>query len=131
MSTGEALARYCVAFVLTQAIEVPIYTRALGVRPLVAFGASTITHPIVWFVWPAAWRALYVAVIYRDPRFVLGELGYYLGYGILAEGFAVVVEAAYFWKVGVTAQRAFGWALVANVVSSLLGQALRAMTGFP
>ncbi|MRG90859.1 hypothetical protein [Polyangium spumosum] len=131
MSTGEALARYGVAFVLTQVIEVPIYQRALGVRPRVAFGASAITHPIVWFVLPAVWRWMYVAAIQMDRRFVLGELGYYLGYGVLAEGFAVAVEAAYFWRAGITAKRAFGWALVANAVSSLLGQALRAGTGWP
>ncbi|KYF50416.1 hypothetical protein BE04_26575 [Sorangium cellulosum] len=88
------------AFVLTQAIEVPIYRRALGLRPLVMFGASLITHPIVCFVMPALWRTLYVAAIRGDPRFVLGETGYFLGYGVLAEGFAVAVEAAYFWKAG-------------------------------
>ncbi|MDC3961180.1 hypothetical protein [Polyangium jinanense] len=131
MQAGEAIARYGVAFVLTQAIEVPIYRRALGVRPLVAFGASAITHPIVWFVMPSLWRSLYVAAISADRRFVLGELGYYLGYGVLAEGFAVAVEAAYFWKAGITARRAFGWAIAANAVSSLLGQALRAATGWP
>ncbi|MDI1445338.1 hypothetical protein [Polyangium sp. 6x1] len=131
MQAGEAIARYGVAFVLTQVIEVPIYRRALGVRPLVAFGASAITHPIVWFVLPTVWRSLYVAAIRAEPRFVLGQLGYYLGYGVLAEGFAVAVEAAYFWKAGITARRAFGWALVANAVSSLLGQALRAATGWP
>ncbi|WP_437596591.1 hypothetical protein [Sorangium sp. So ce590] len=131
MSTGETLVRACVAFVLTQVIEVPIYRRALGVRPLVAFGASLITHPIVCFVMPAAWRTLYVAVIRDDPRFVLGETGYFLGYGVLAEGFAVAVEAAYFWKVGITARRAFGWALAANATSSLLGLVLRAATGWP
>ncbi|MDI1481385.1 hypothetical protein [Polyangium sp. y55x31] len=131
MQAGEAIARYGVAFVLTQAIEIPIYRRALGVRPLVAFGASAITHPIVWFVMPNLWRSLYVAAIHADRRFVLGPVGYYLGYGVLAEGFAVAVEAAYFWKMGITARRAFGWAVAANAVSSLLGQALRAATGWP
>ncbi len=131
MSFGEPFARYVVAFVLTQAIEVPIYVRAVGVRPRVAFGASVITHPVVWFVMPSVWRTIYVAAIREDGRFMLGELGYYLGYGVLAEGFAVLVEAGYFWKMGVPGRKAFGWAMAANAVSSLLGQGIRGVTGWP
>jgi len=131
MSSLAAIARFCVAFSLTQAIEIPIYVRALGARPGKAFGASAITHPVVWFVMPVLWRALYLSVVGWDRRFVLGELGYFWGYGVLAEGFAVVVEAAYFRILGTPATKALGWSIAANATSSLAGLGIRAVTGWP
>src|SRR5262249_35014609 len=58
------LLEWIYAFLFTQAVEVPIYVfalrggpetppqRALAKRVLIAFGASALTHPIVWFVIP-------------------------------------------------------------------------------
>ena len=55
----NGLAHWAFAFVFTQIIEVPIYMRGLRVGPLKAFGASALTHRVVWFVIPALWAALY------------------------------------------------------------------------
>src|SRR5262249_14116566 len=65
------------AFLFTQLVEVPIYTFALRGRPLVAFGASLITHPFVWLMVP------------RLPP------GHYVASVLVAEVFAIVVEAYY------------------------------------
>jgi hypothetical protein len=71
------------AFALTQAIEIPLYllgmrgsALTLGWRLAAAFGASALTHPVVWFVLP--------------------ELGLSVWpYFVLAETFAVVTEWIY------------------------------------
>jgi hypothetical protein len=91
------------AFAFTQLVEVPIYRRGLGASWARAFGASAITHPIVWWVavesgWSASWAVRAASV----------------------EGFALVVEAIWF---GVTwgARRGLLWSLVANTTSFTLG----------
>jgi hypothetical protein len=53
-------ARWLRAFLLTQIIEVPIYRRGFGCSFWEAFGASAITHPLVfWFnashMWHVSW----------------------------------------------------------------------------
>jgi hypothetical protein len=103
---------WLLAFLFTQLVEVPIYWRLLRCRPLTAFGASAITHPIVWFViappnWPAP----------------------YLVRAITAELFAWLVEAAYFRLLG--HRRALLVALGANLASVALGLGCRALFGFP
>jgi hypothetical protein len=120
------------AFVFTQAVEVPIYALAQRMihpskdgatpppsrasawawRVALAFGASALTHPIVWFVLPPTSR----------------WLGYW-GYVALAEAFAVLAEAAYFRALGLP--RALLWALGANAASAGLGLASRALWGVP
>ena len=117
------------AFAFTQVVEVPVYVlamrHALGagrarwprtpeIQILVAFGASAITHPMVWYVIPrVAW-------------------GSYAGYVIAAETFAVLVEAFYFRSLHIVfSRRAFVWALVANALSAGLGSACRALFGWP
>jgi hypothetical protein len=124
----EAIARFSLAFVLTQLLEAPIYVKALCVRRSVALGASAITHPIVWWVMPSLWRSLYSLCL---SSLSLSETGYFLGYGVMAEGFAVLAEALYFRVFGVASQKALLWAIVANATSSLLGLVLRAATGWP
>lgn len=106
---------WLVAFAFTQLVEVPIYSVGLRVRPLAAFGASAITHPIVWFV-------------ICDPRWGLG----YWPQVAIAELFAWLVEAAYFglglkkgWKKGLL------WSLLANAASFSAGMASRALIGAP
>lgn len=89
------------AFLFTQVVEVPIYRFGLRASLLRAFGASAITHPIVWIVhlhWSASWPVRTAAV----------------------EVFAVVVEAIWF-GVSVGAKRGLVWSLIANGVSFTLG----------
>lgn len=95
------------AFLLTQALEVPIYLRVSRLR--VAFAASAFTHPVVWFVFP------------------LLPLGY-VPMVACAEVFAVVVEALWLRWHGV--HRALLWSFLANAFSASMGLALRAMTGW-
>jgi hypothetical protein len=95
------------AFAFTQLVEVPIYAPAFRTkRVLKAFGASAITHPVVWWViprlWPDAW-------------------GGYWGTVVVAETFAVVVEAAYLVVLGVRPRWAVPWSLAANGASCGLG----------
>ena len=88
------------AFVFTQIAEVPIYRYGLRASWWRAFGASAITHPIVWWIsvesgWSAPWIVRAVSV----------------------ETFAVVVEALWFGA----SRRAFLWSLIANGASFALG----------
>ncbi|HWB78373.1 MAG TPA: hypothetical protein VG755_25585 [Nannocystaceae bacterium] len=107
------MVRWLVAFAITQAVETPIYVRAQpGVpwprRIAVAFGASTITHPLVWLA----------------PRDAFES---WVGYVLVAEAFAIVVEALWLRAFGVA--RAGWWSLFANAASVAIGLALRAATG--
>lgn len=118
------------AFLFTQGFEIPIYLFALSRVPtnpkersflgestkpeerrslwgwlrllLIAFGASAMTHPFVWFFF---------------PYFSLGHGADYYWYVIvpLAETFAVTAEAFYFSRFKIP--RALGWALLANGAS--------------
>lgn len=104
------------AFLLTQAIEMPIYglgTRDSGLsvawRVAVGFGASALTHPIVWFVL----RELLEA-----------RLGFW-AYFAVAETFAVVVEALYLRWFEV--RRPWALSLVANGTSASVGLLLWAV----
>lgn len=102
------------AFLFTQLVEVPIYTWALRGRPLIAFAASAITHPFVWWVFPRLTTAL--------------ELRYRTGF-VLAETFAVVVEAIFLHRMGL--RHAWLWSLGANATSVALGLTSRAYFGWP
>lgn len=106
-----ALLHWLAAFAVTQLVEVPIYLRAQR-RFGVAFGASAITHPIVWFVVPAFWRG-----------------GGYLGMVLVAEAFAVITEAVWLRRFGV--RHAFWWSLLANASSVAIGLSIRALFGWP
>jgi hypothetical protein len=117
------------AFVFTQAVEIPVYVlalrhairggyaerpRTLPMQLLLAFGASAITHPMVWFVIPRIPSSSYVEYVVR------------------AETFAVVVEAFYFYSFHVVRlKRAFVWSLGANALSAGLGFACRWAFGWP
>lgn len=106
------MTRWLVAFVLTQAFEVPLYLRA-GASWRTALLASTLTHPVVWFVFP-----------------LLGRWGLgYWGMVVAAELFAVSLEALWLSFNGV--RRALGWSLLANATSLGGGLLLRAMFGWP
>lgn len=97
------------AFLLTQAIEIPIYLWAARSLPgrrraMVAVGASAITHPIIWFCLP--W-----------------ETAPYLVLLVVAECFAVTVEAQWgrLWQV----PRPWSVSLVANAASLGIGSLVR------
>jgi Na+/melibiose symporter-like transporter len=118
-----AMFRWALAFIFTQLAECPIYYEAMGDKPAsraarmaLAFGASAITHPVVWFVFPWIWSEL-------------GRPGGYWSMVVAAETFAVVVEAAYLWAFGL--RRALPWALTANATSLSLGLLSRHLFGYP
>lgn len=105
------------AFVFTQLVEVPIYLAASRGTPAgwprrlgVAFGASLLTHPLVWFGFP------------RLP------LPYWPMVG-LAEVSAVVAEALWLRVCG--GRHTAAWSLLANSASLTLGLAARAWLGWP
>jgi len=114
------------AFLFTQAVEVPIWASALRDHRRVApdkgpwpawinvaagFGASAITHPVVWFVIPRYAPGGYVAMV------------------VQAEAFAVVVEAIYMSALGL--RSALAWSLLANGASAGLGLLSRSLFGWP
>jgi hypothetical protein len=107
------------AFVITQVVEIPVYERALRLsapgrerslwlRLAIAAAASTITHPVVWFVIP------------RLEPWAL--------YAVVAETFAVAAETLWLRWFGV--ERAFWWALLANALSVGIGVLVRNTVGW-
>jgi hypothetical protein len=123
------MVRWLIAFAFTQVVECPIWVgalrrcaRARGPRRSgwlelgIAFGASAITHPIVWFVIPHLWLSAHRA------------LGYW-GMVATGEAFAVIVEAEYAEGFGL--RRAWIWSLVANAASFGLGLLSRSVLGLP
>ena len=122
------MSAWLAAFLFTEAVETPIYTWALRdlregreqdqaaqaklARAIaIAFAASALTHPIVWFVM---------------PRLIPGD---YLTMVAVAEAFAVLAEAAWMRAFGL--RRALLWALFANAASLCLGLLSRRMFGMP
>ena len=99
-----------IAFALTQLLEMPVYwfgTRAsklsVGKRLAAGFGASALTHPILWFV-------LYPTLI--------GLIGYW-PFFVVGEALVVIVEALYLGAFGV--KRPWLVALAANTFSATVG----------
>lgn len=117
----EAIGAWLSAFFVTQLVEVPIYVaaqarqkspaRRLSAQIALAFGASAITHPIVWFVIPLLPARHYWEMVVR------------------AEAFAVGVEGLYFYFLRL--KRPFVWALVANGASLSLGLLSRYLFDWP
>ena len=110
---GKAVWSWLSAFLVTQLVEVPIYhcaapTRWGAKRLYVAFGASILTHPIVFFVFPMGFENYWTMVS-------------------AAEAFAVITGAVYLSRFGcaphdqayVRMRRAWG------------GITVRHWTGFP
>jgi hypothetical protein len=106
------------AFLLTLAVELPVAAALLRrfepARPrlliLILF-ANLASHPAVWFVF--------------TQLFLIGTPSYVLA----AEGWAVAVEALFYWAAfrGVTVRRAIAVSLVANAASFLVGRLLVAL----
>ncbi len=105
----QALGAWLLAFAFTQAVEIPIYRRA-GAPLWVAFGASALTHPVVWFVFPRAGLEWIWMVVW-------------------AETFAWLLEALWLRWHGV--RRPLLWSLAANGASLSLGLITRGLFGVP
>jgi hypothetical protein len=100
------------AFLFTQMVEVPIYSVGLRVGILPALGASAITHPILWFLIFPYLSLPYIWLV------------------VLAESFAVLVEAGYFaWAFH--RRRALLWSVLANAASFGAGMLSRSLFGAP
>ena len=110
-----AISGWLTAFALTQLIEIPIHARALrgdARRWLMAFMASALTHPFVYF------------------GFAMVMMPGTIRYALVAESFAVGVEA--WWLRRCTGGRmsmtdAVLWSLVANAASVFVGSSLDAL----
>ncbi|HRG94652.1 MAG TPA: hypothetical protein PLR99_00295 [Polyangiaceae bacterium] len=104
------IAAWARAFVLTQAVEAPIYRRVGRVPVWAALAPSAITHPFVWFAFPR-----------------LQEHGVsYLQMAAVSEAFAWAVEAAFLaLTVRVPWRRACLLSLLANAASVVVGLTLR------
>jgi hypothetical protein len=128
----ELIARWLVAFAITQVVECPIYVRAFRVRLAVAFAASAITHPFVCFLFPWLWREIYVALMLAHPGFSLPDAVYFLVFGAIAEPFAIVVEALWLHRAArLPGRRALLASTAANAASGLAGLACSYVTGWP
>lgn len=99
------------AFAFTQLIEVPLYVRLLDCSVLRAFGATALTHPLIWLGFA------------RLPFS-------YLWMAMLAELFAWLVEALYFAR-PYGMRRALWISLLANTASCALGLLSRRLFGAP
>ena len=106
------LQAWALAFLYTQMVEVPIYAVGLRVGLLPAFGASAITHPVLWF---GIFPYLHLP---------------YLWLIVVGESFAVLVEAAYF-AYPFRRRRALLWSLIANAASFGTGMVSRWLFGMP
>lgn len=103
MTADTYFREWLLAFALTQAIEMPIYCFALRPpwRAPKAFGASAITHPVIWFVIAPLMARHYLPMV------------------VCAEIFAVGVEALYLRLLKVRSP--LTWSLVGNGASFAAG----------
>lgn len=108
---GSYAVAWAWAFVFTQLIEVPIYLRMLRCSAARAFGASALTHPLIWAVFPQL------------------PLGYAPAVA-LAELFAWLAEALYFARPH-GLRRALWASLCANAASCVLGFVSRGLFDAP
>lgn len=108
------------AFVFTELVEAPIYRVGARASWSRALGASAITHPFVWFVFPALGERVGTSYVTTTA---------------LSELFAWVVEAAFLvWSTrrapaGIGWRRALVVSLLANGASVALGLTVRTLFG--
>ncbi|UQA62699.1 hypothetical protein [Polyangium aurulentum] len=117
------------AFLFTQAVEMPIYMLGLRVRPIEAFGASALTHPIVWFVIPPLFERIYLALLAPHPSLRLAQGPRYWTMVVIAEAFAIGAEALYMRAIG--REKTLRWSFAANLASVTLGLICRSLFGYP
>jgi hypothetical protein len=101
------------AYGLTQLIEVPVYLYAArklpaGRRWLYALGASSLTHPVLWFLFP--WPETEGTIQNYLPVFLSGE------------GLVMITEAYWGWCLRVS--QPWKWSIIANGASILAGFAM-------
>lgn len=117
------------AFLFTQIVEVPIYMRGMRARFHEALGASSLTHPVVWFVIPDLWDRFYLQILQgRAGIWMPASMRYWIMVAV-AEVFAVVAEALYFRFIRLP--KPWMWSLIANMASFGLGMLSRRYLGFP
>ena len=116
MITSSYLLAWVRAFVFTQAVEVPIYMRVSKASFAKAFGASLMTHPVLWFVIFPLLNASFTT------KAVIGELWAWLG---------EAVYLTYFVRAEPKLWRAVIWSLLANGASLGLGELCRYFFGYP
>lgn len=117
------------AFLFTQVVEVPIYMRGMRARFHEALGASSLTHPIVWFVIPGLCDWLYVAILERHAAIWLAPSTRYGLMVVIAETFAIAIEALYFRSMRLS--NPWRWSIIANMASFGLGSLSRMYWSFP
>jgi len=124
---------WLLAFLFTQVVECPIYLwaqrgseRRRLARGLVAFGATTLTHPIVWFVIPPF---IYRAFPGLTVQPLWGTSAAWLLMLVVAESFAVIAEALYLRELEVP--HPWRWSIAANMSSVVLGLLSRHFFGVP
>ncbi len=105
------------AFLLTQMVEMGVYVPVAGSRPMrervaIAFAASAITHPLVWFVIPDAVRLAGTTGDWHTDWWIVIAV---------AETFAFLAEALWLWLFGARPARAVLKSLLANGASFTLG----------
>jgi hypothetical protein len=127
VTESNVLLHWVLTFAFTQAIEIPIYQRPLRAyapwpRVFIAFAATLLTHPVVWFGIPG----LITLVL---PDGVVSEGTRYVVYFAVAELFAWLAEAAYLRLFQV--RRALLWSLAANVASASATMLAQKLTGWP
>ena len=111
--------RWLLAFALTQSVEMGVYAQAharprpLRERLAIAFAASGISHPVLWF---------FIVPVLTDDAGLRWWTTVAIG-----EAFAVLSETALLWAFGV--RMPIVWALMANATSFLVGLFL--YTHFP
>lgn len=112
VSSPDYLRAWGIAFCCTQIMEIPVYVAFIRDRPWyarlgIAFLATLITHPFVWFVFPVLFREDYTVQI------------------AVSEGFAWLAEAAWLAATGTPPLRAILLALAANATSWGIGTILQ------
>ena len=126
------------AFVFTQVVEVPIWMAGLSGswrrRFAIGFGASALTHPLVWYVIPSLMEPNALAgwvLRLAGPGALVNDDGSftYATYLVVAELYAWLFEAAYARGFGL--KRAVLWSLLANCGSLGLGELTRSLWGWP
>jgi hypothetical protein len=110
------LAAWARAYALTQLVEAPLYLYAAHRLPAAkrwfyAFGASTLTHPVLWFLFP--WP--------HEPD----SMAHYATVLIIGELYVFLTEAL--WGAVLHVPRPWLWSFIANVASIAAGAVLNMM----
>lgn len=121
---------WLLAFAITQIIEVPIYyCFCVPKRFWVAFGASAITHPLLWGFVPDLWQNHGWTVVQMAGGWLDSPRAQDIFVTTEAELAIVVIEGLWFHALG--AKNPFLWSLIGNSASCGFGLFLQATIGWP